>query len=442
MTLLAGPDRVFAGFGLGAIQAGLLLYEAQRSGAFDRLVVAEVVPQVVDDLRAAGGRFKVNVAHSSGIEQAEVGPIEVYNPNDAVDRAALIDALAAAGEIATAVPSVAFYTNEQPGSIHRLLAAALLQKAECDGPHAVLYTAENHNHAAEILTDAVTGALRATAGDAACEAAMARVAIVNTVIGKMSGVHPAMDTLAPITPGNSRAFLVEEFNHILIGAVRFRDGYPDVPRGLSIFEEKGDLLPFEEAKLYGHNAMHALAGYLGRVAGAQHMADIVRIPGLIDFVRAAVLGEPGHALLERYALLGDPLFTETGFAAYVDDLLTRMVNPFLRDPIDRVCRDPERKLAWDDRLVGAMRLSLSAGVAPRRFAVGVAAALDALGVASPLEAEATLRALWNRPADDAATLETLLALVQEGRQALATWRAGNFANLDSLIRTGHEPVVQ
>ena len=39
--------KTFVGFGFGAIQGGLFLYEAFRSGQFRRLVVAEVVPEVV-----------------------------------------------------------------------------------------------------------------------------------------------------------------------------------------------------------------------------------------------------------------------------------------------------------------------------------------------------------------------------------------------------------
>ena len=43
--------RTYVGFGFGAIQAGLFLYEAFGSGAFSRLVVAEVVPEVVAAVR-------------------------------------------------------------------------------------------------------------------------------------------------------------------------------------------------------------------------------------------------------------------------------------------------------------------------------------------------------------------------------------------------------
>lgn len=434
----APQDRVFVGFGLGAIQSGLFLYEAQHSGAFGRLVVAEVMPEVVAALRAAGGRFRVNIAHASGIEQAEVGPIEVYDPGDAADRAALVEALADADEIATAVPSVRFYVNGSPGSVHRLLAAGLARKAERGGPYAVVYTAENHNHAAEVLSEAIAAALDESAEGHAERAAearadvFARAAIVNTVIGKMSGIHPSGEGLATVTPGSDRAFLVEGFNRILIGAVQFGDGYAGFRRGLSIFEEKPDLLPFEEAKLYGHNALHALAGYLGHEAGVRYMADLVELPGLMDFVRAAVLGEAGPALIRRHAALHDPLFTEAGFAAYVDDLLVRMVNPWLHDPVERVCRDPARKLGWDDRLVGTMRLALEAGIKPERFAVGVAAALETLEPAAARQPEAALRSIWARPEADSATVATLLRQIAAGQAHLATWRTRGFADLYPL----------
>ena len=64
--------RTFVGFGFGAIQGGLFLYEAFRSGKFGRLVVAEVVPEVVAAVRRAQGRFRVNIATRTGIVVQEV----------------------------------------------------------------------------------------------------------------------------------------------------------------------------------------------------------------------------------------------------------------------------------------------------------------------------------------------------------------------------------
>ena len=58
-----------------------------------------------------------------------------------------------------------------------------------------------------------------------------------------------------------------------------------------------------------------------------------------------------------------PMFSPTGFRAFVDDLMVRMINPYVRDTIARVGRDPARKLGWNDRLVGAMRLAAADTVA-------------------------------------------------------------------------------
>ena len=52
---MSQADRTFVGFGFGAIQAGLFLHEAHRAGRFRRLVVAEVVPEVVAAVRRSGG---------------------------------------------------------------------------------------------------------------------------------------------------------------------------------------------------------------------------------------------------------------------------------------------------------------------------------------------------------------------------------------------------
>jgi hypothetical protein len=103
--------RTYVGFGFGAIQAGLFLYEAYVSAAFGRMVVAEVLPEVVAAVRNAGGRYRVNIAHRDRIEQADVGPIEIENPAVETDRARLIAAIAEAAEIGTAVPSVRNYTS-------------------------------------------------------------------------------------------------------------------------------------------------------------------------------------------------------------------------------------------------------------------------------------------------------------------------------------------
>jgi len=364
-------NRTYVGFGFGAIQSGLLLYEAFQSGKFSRLVVAEVVPEVVAAVREAKG-YLLNIATADGIEQRIISCIEIYNPMIEEDAEILVEALAEAQEIGTALPSVEFFTRGTP-SVADLLKQAFTEKLNNpERPAAVVYTAENNNHAAEVLKDAVGLDL------------MGRVQFLNTVVGKMSGVvvdekQIEADGFSRVTLAASRAFLVEEFNRILIDKIML----PGFERGIEVFEEKDDLLPFEEAKLYGHNAVHALIGYLAYEEGCRYMSDVTAFPEILKKARAAFINESGAALIKKYSGL-DPLFSAEGFQAYAEDLLIRMMNPWLRDQVERVIRDPERKLEWNDRLIGTMRLVLSQGLRPKHFAEGAGAALRYLSAQSDM----------------------------------------------------------
>jgi len=57
------------------------------------------------------------------------------------------------------------------------------------------------------------------------------------------------------------------------------------------------------------------------------------------------------------------------------EVLERISNPQLCDPINRVGREPGRKLKAEDRLVGTAHLALAAGVEPKNLGLAVAAAL-------------------------------------------------------------------
>ena len=404
--------KTFVGFGFGAIQGGLFLYEAFRSGKFGRLVVAEVVPDVVAAVRRAQGCFRVNIATRTGIVVQEVRGVEILNPTVPADARALAEALAEASEIATALPSVDFFQRGEP-SVAGLIAGAIRAKvARKDLPPAIVYTGENNNHAAEILQKLCDQHLDEPGRDAAPRL----VQFLNTVIGKMSGVVTAPEEikaegLACLVEGSPRALLVEEFNRILITQIRL----PGFQRGIEVFIEKPDLLPFEEAKLYGHNAVHALMGYLAVRKGCRFMSEAANDPALMKLAREAFLEESGAGLIARHRGL-DPLFTPSGYQVYADDLLERMTNPYLRDRTERVIRDTPRKLSWDDRLIGTMRLALDAGVTPRRFALGAAAALETLP--SPQGAADALNALWPAPDQPPGRKSQLIHLITEAQAKL------------------------
>ncbi|MBU4199717.1 MAG: hypothetical protein KKG09_00620 [Verrucomicrobia bacterium] len=407
--------KVFVGFGFGAIQAGLFLYEAYRSGQFGRFVVAEVMPEIVKAVRENHGCYRVNVATEFGIEHHEIYGVEIFNPAEPGDRDALAEAVSQADEIATALPSVKFYGAGEPGSVVGLLNEGFRRRAERqESRRTIVYTAENYNQAAENLEEKLLSHWSRPPAEF-----KDRIQCLNTVIGKMSGIvvdekQIAQQGLARMIGDAGRCFLVEAFNQILISRIQ----WPDFRRGIAVFEEKENLLPFEEAKLYGHNATHALLGYLGRLKGYAFIADIRNDRELLGLARAAFLEESGRALCARHRGF-DPLFTEAGYRDYAEDLLKRMLNPHLRDAVARVVRDPRRKLGWEDRLVGTMRMAFQQNIRPWRYARGARAALrmledtatsapEALSGHLPLSGdveggrpEALLDAVWaeSRPAE-------------------------------------------
>jgi mannitol-1-phosphate/altronate dehydrogenase len=372
-----GDKKTFVGFGFGPIQSGLFLYEAWASGNFSRFVVAEIDKELVWAVRANGGRYTLNVARKGGIEQRRLEGIELFDPTEPRDRQAILEAVAASDELATSLPSVRFYDSGGPAGVAGLIADGLsLRKRPRP---TIIYAAENHNHAAALLREAVLKHASAATLDS--------VDFLNTVIGKMSGVITDAEAiarlnLAPLTPDSGRAVLVEEFNRILISRVTLK-GFA---RGIEVFVEKDDLLPFEEAKLYGHNAIHAMIAYLADLRGLATIAEAGRDARIMDLARRAFLEESGAALIRRHARLGDALFTESGYRDYADDLLARMVNPNLNDLVARVGRDHARKLAYDDRLYGTMRLALQYGIEPRLLAMGAAA-----GVLSMIKRQGELK---------------------------------------------------
>jgi len=357
--------HVFVGFGFGPIQSGLFAHEAYKSGNFKRIVISEIDQNLVDAVRTNGGTYYVNIAHPDGIKISEVKGIELLNPQNESDRQALKQALAEATEIVTSLPSVKIFTAGGDGSVAVLIADALKNSIS---KGKIIYTGENNNHAAELLEEAVLGKM-ASPPTAPAE-------FLNTVIGKMSQVvtEPAVIAslkLKTIAPGINRAFLVEAFNKILVTRCYLAKFRP----GIEVFMEKEDLLPFEEAKLYGHNAIHALLAYLGAAKGYEKMTELKKAPNLMEAAHRAFLDESGAALIKKYAKLNDPLFTPAGYQAYVDDLLVRMTNPYLEDTIARAGRDPVRKLGYQDRIYGTMVLALEQGIEPVHMALGALAGL-------------------------------------------------------------------
>jgi len=124
--------RTFVGFGFGAIQGGLFLPEAFGSGNFSRMVVSEIDVEIVAALRASGSSYSCNVASATAIETVHVECVEIFNPLVEEDRTALVQAIAEASELATALPSVTLYDAGE-ASAAKLLAQGLAEGAFKEG---------------------------------------------------------------------------------------------------------------------------------------------------------------------------------------------------------------------------------------------------------------------------------------------------------------------
>ena len=360
--------HVFTGFGFGPIQSGLFAKEAFQSGNFTRIVIAEIDADLVDAVRANNDSYYVNIAKADGIETIQIDNVKLLNPNVKADRQSLLEILAKSTEIATSLPSVSFYEAGEANSVVSLIAEGLKNSS---AKATIIYTAENNNHAAEILEK--------TVGEKYSALPREKVQFLNTVIGKMSRVvtdsaEIAKLKLRTIAPGLKRAFLVEQFNRILVSKTQIAGFKP----GIKVFIEKDDLLPFEEAKLYGHNAIHSVLGFIGAVKGGGSMTELKDDKVVMQIGRDAFLKESGAALIKKYAYLGDQLFTEAGFKDYAEDLLERMTNPYLGDTIARVTRDVVRKLEMDGRIFGTIQLAMEYGVDPKNMSLGAIAGIAVL----------------------------------------------------------------
>jgi hypothetical protein len=78
--------KTFVGFGFGAIQGGLFLPEAYRSGNFSRLVVSEIDSTSVEQIRKSKGNYACNVAEPDHVRLEEVSGLEILNPLIPEDR--------------------------------------------------------------------------------------------------------------------------------------------------------------------------------------------------------------------------------------------------------------------------------------------------------------------------------------------------------------------
>jgi mannitol-1-phosphate 5-dehydrogenase len=121
-------------------------------------------------------------------------------------------------------------------------------------------------------------------------------------------------------------------------------------------------------KLFTYNAINAVFCYLGYLKGYELLSDAANDPELIKVAEAAAR-EASEAIVKRFGF--DPEDQRQFAAAAVAKYQKREIV----DPIERNARDPIRKLARNDRLVGPAMLAIEEGGNPAALARAIAAGL-------------------------------------------------------------------
>jgi mannitol-1-phosphate 5-dehydrogenase len=254
-------------------------------------------------------------------------------------------------------------------------------------------------------TDLLRAEIEQAAGDDAVEL-LARAVFANT----------AVDRIVPGQPeGGGVNVTVEPYFEWAIEAPPFGDALPNVP-GAHFVDELG---PYIERKLFTVNTGHAATAYFGAQAGIERISDALADPEIAARVSAA-LEETSAVLSDVHGL--DP----AELATYRATILDRFRNPALIDTVQRVGRQPMRKLSRHERFIGPAAMAAERGLSTTALvaAVGATLAFDDATDEQSVELQGLLRA------EDADTLTTTLTgldaahpLFAPVREAIATRQA-------------------
>jgi mannitol-1-phosphate 5-dehydrogenase len=381
-AVIVGTGRVGCGF----------VGPALRAAGFDLVFVGRNPPMVEHLGRL--GRYRVRLIHAGQFEEQVVDGVRSVHCSDAD---AVTREVVAADLVATAVGA-----DSLPAAAS-LIAPGLLRRRE---PVNVL-AFENLVDAGPRLRALVTEQL--VVGDGTWRHGFAG-ALVTRVIAQRLG-DPRGDEPVSFVGDPPCAFRVE--------ASGLGPALPAIP-GMTLVD---DYAAWMKSKLYIFGAGHATAAYLGYLKGYRFVHSAIRDPEIRE-VTLGAMTEGQHGVAARFGpdLAGGP--------DRLPAVLARFENAALCDPVCRVGRDPCRKLACDDRLVGAARLAEEAGTSARNLALAIAAALYFQSVGDP-SAVALRTRLWTCGVSE--TLRSVCGLDPRGPLIERVERAWN------LLTPGRQP---
>lgn len=324
-------------FGAGNIGrgfVGLLLHE----GGYE-VVFSDVADALVDAINEADS-YTVHEAGPGGVDHVVTGFRAV---NSRTDPESVATEIATADVVTTAVgPTVLRFVAPAivAGLARRPAGAAPLQVMACEN--------------AIGATDLLRAEIEAAAGVDA-EELLARAVFANTAVDR---IVPAQ------VPGAGVDVTVEPYFEWAIESGVFGGALPNIP-GAHFVE---NLAPYIERKLFTVNTGHAAAAYFGAQRGIERISDALADDTIAGHVTAA-LEETSAVLVAAHGL--DP----AELAEYGATILERFRNPALLDTVQRVGRQPLRKISRHERFVGPAAMAAEHGLSARALVAAIAAAL-------------------------------------------------------------------
>jgi mannitol-1-phosphate 5-dehydrogenase len=323
-------------FGAGNIGRGFVGLILHRAGY--QVVFADVVDELIGALNSTPSYLVKEV----GLDSAEERVDNYRAINSRSDEPAVIAEIASADIVTTAVgPTVLKF-------VAPVIAAGLRKRPDGAAPLVVM-ACENAINA----TDALAGHIRSAVPDEEWPAVGAKAVFANT----------AVDRIVPAQSQDGLDVTVETYFEWAIERPPFGGNEPSIPDATWV----DDLAPYIERKLFTVNTGHAATAYHGFTRGIKKLSDALAD----DLVRAAVEGVLGET---KQLLVAKHEFTDEAQQAYVEKILERFANPYLPDTVDRVGRQPLRKLSRSERLIGPAAELAERGIRPQHLLATVEAA--------------------------------------------------------------------
>ncbi|SDX35198.1 mannitol-1-phosphate 5-dehydrogenase [Paenibacillus sp. PDC88] len=199
---------------------------------------------------------------------------------------------------------------------------------------------------------------------------------------------------------------VESFYEWIVEEPSLKGETPHIP-GMKLTD---NLLAYVQRKLFTLNTGHAITAYLGFLAGTDTIEESINHEAIRPVVRQA-MEESGEALIKKHG------FDKDEHYKYIDKIENRFKNPYIRDEVIRVGREPLRKLGANDRLVGPANMAIEYGLPHEGLLTGIAAAFHYDNPQDPQSLE--LQSLIKSKGIEAAITEvTGIASGSEDHQAI------------------------